>query len=61
MKDSLMPGLRATLTMRVAPEMLVPRLAALFTNFGDMPEVLATMAMVGFVEFGLPEMHQRPS
>ena len=50
MKDSLKPGLRATLTMRVAPEMLVPRLAGLFPNFADMPEVLATMAMVGFVE-----------
>lgn len=50
MKDSLTPGLRATLTMRVTPEMLVPRLAGLFANFGDMPEVLATMAMVGFVE-----------
>jgi len=50
MKDSLKPGLRATLTMRVTPEMLVPRLAGLFPNFGDMPEVLATMAMVGFVE-----------
>ena len=50
MKDSLKPGLRATLTMRVASEMLVPRLAGLFANFGDMPEVLATMAMVGFVE-----------
>jgi len=50
MKDSLKPGLRATLTMRVTPEMLVPRLAGLFANFGDMPEVLATMAMVGFVE-----------
>jgi fluoroacetyl-CoA thioesterase len=36
--------------MRVTPEMLVPRLAGLFANFGDMPEVLATMAMVGFVE-----------
>ena len=50
MKDSLKPGLRATLTMRVAPQMLVPRLAGFFPNFGDMPEVLATMAMVGFVE-----------
>jgi fluoroacetyl-CoA thioesterase len=50
MKDSLKPGLRAVLTMRVAPEMLVPRLAGLFANFADMPEVLATMAMVGFLE-----------
>ena len=50
MKDSLKPGLRATLTMPVAPDMLVPRLAGFFPNFGDMPEVLATMAMVGFVE-----------
>jgi fluoroacetyl-CoA thioesterase len=50
MKDSLKPGLRATLTMRVAPEMLVPHLAGFFPNFGDMPGVLATMAMVGFVE-----------
>ena len=50
MKDSLKPGLRATLTTRVTPEMLVPRLAGFFPNFGDMPEVLATMAMVGFVE-----------
>jgi fluoroacetyl-CoA thioesterase len=30
--------------------MLVPRLAGFFANFGDMPEVLATMAMVGFIE-----------
>ncbi len=50
MTDSLKPGLRATLTTRVAPEMLVPRLAGLFGNFSDMPDVLATMAMVGFVE-----------
>ena len=50
MKDTLKPGLCATLTKRVAPEMLVPRLAGFFPNFGDMPEVLATMAMVGFVE-----------
>jgi fluoroacetyl-CoA thioesterase len=50
MKDSLKPGLRATLAMRVAPDMLVPRLAGFFGNFADMPEVLATMAMVGFVE-----------
>jgi fluoroacetyl-CoA thioesterase len=50
MKDSLKPGLRATLTMRVASDMLVPRLAHFFPNFDDMPEVLATMAMVGFVE-----------
>ena len=50
MKDSLKPGLCATLTMRVTPQMLVPRLAGLFANFGDMPEVLATMAMIGFVE-----------
>jgi fluoroacetyl-CoA thioesterase len=50
MKDRLKPGLRATLAMRVTAEMLVPRLAGFFPNFGDMPEVLATMAMVGFVE-----------
>ena len=50
MKDSLKPGLRAALTMRVAPQMLVPSLAGFFPNFGDMPEVLSTMAMVGFVE-----------
>ncbi|THD45475.1 MAG: thioesterase [Bradyrhizobium sp.] len=50
MKDSLKPGLRATLTATVVPEMLVPNLAGLFANFGEMPEVLATMALVGFVE-----------
>ena len=50
MKDSLKTGLRATLSTPVTAEMLVPRLAGLFPNFGDMPEVLATMAMVGFVE-----------
>ena len=50
MKESLKPGLRAASTMRVTPEMLVPGLAGFFANFGDMPEVLATMAMVGFVE-----------
>ncbi len=50
MKDSLKPGIHAALTMRVTPQMLVPRLAGFFPNFGDMPEVLATMAMVGFVE-----------
>jgi fluoroacetyl-CoA thioesterase len=36
--------------MRVAPDMLAPRLARFFPNFGDMREALATMAMVGFVE-----------
>jgi fluoroacetyl-CoA thioesterase len=50
MKDSLKPGLRATLAMQVAPQMLVPNLTGLFGSFGDMPEVLATMMMVGFVE-----------
>jgi len=50
MKDSLKPGLRATLAMPVAPGMLVPNLARFFGNFADMPEVMATMAMVGFIE-----------
>ena len=50
MKDSLKPGLRATLTMRIAPDMLAPGPAHFFPNSGDMPEVLATMAMVGCVE-----------
>ena len=50
MQNTLKPGLRAVSTTRVTPEMLVPRLAGFFPNFGDMPEVLATMAMVGFVE-----------
>ena len=50
MQNTLKPGLRAVLTMRVTPETLVPGLAHFFPNFGDMPEVLATMAMVGFVE-----------
>ena len=50
MKASLKSGLRATLSMPVAPQMLVPELAGFFPNFGDMPAVLATMAMVGFVE-----------
>ena len=50
MKDSLKPALRTTLTATVVPQMLVPNLAGLFANFGDMPEVLATMALVGFVE-----------
>jgi len=50
MKDSLKPGLRATLAMPVAPSMLVPGLTDLFPSFADMPEVLATMAMVGFIE-----------
>ena len=50
MQNTLKPGLRAALTMRVTPETLAPGLAHFFPNFGDMPEVLATMAMVGFVE-----------
>ena len=50
MQNTLKPGLRAALTMWVTPEMLVPRLAGFFPNFRDMPEVLATMAMIGFVE-----------
>lgn len=50
MKDSLKPGLRATLAMPLAPGMLVPNLAGFFPNFGDMPEVMATMALVGFIE-----------
>ena len=50
MKESLRRGIRATLATPVTPHMLVPHLAGFFPNFGDMPEVLATMALVGFIE-----------
>ena len=43
-------GLRHSMTMVVRERATVPGLATVFDNFIEMPPVLATMAMIGFVE-----------
>jgi fluoroacetyl-CoA thioesterase len=51
MPDAAPPiGLRHRLTMVVSERATVPGLATVFGNFSEMPPVLATMAMIGFVE-----------
>ena len=51
MSDPVPPiGLRHTMSMVVSGRATVPGLATVFGNFTEMPPVLATMAMIGFVE-----------
>ncbi len=47
----LQPGLRYQQTLRVDKQLTVPALASAFTGFADMPPVLATAYLVGFVEW----------
>jgi fluoroacetyl-CoA thioesterase len=49
-KDAPPIGLRHSLTMVVSERATVPGLATVFSNFVEMPPVLATMSMIGFVE-----------
>jgi len=50
LRDTLIPGLRHESRTIVTPAMLVPALAGQLPPFADMPAVLATAMMVGFVE-----------
>jgi fluoroacetyl-CoA thioesterase len=51
MRDTLQPGLRATLTYQVAEDRTVPHLLPEASEFADMPQVLATGYLVGLVEW----------
>lgn len=48
--DRLVVGLRHGLTITVDESLTVPRVSAAFHGFHDMPPVLATAFLVGFVE-----------
>jgi fluoroacetyl-CoA thioesterase len=50
MPDAPPIGLRHRMTLVVSERATVPGLATVFGNFSEMPPVLATMAMIGFVE-----------
>lgn len=47
----LQPGLRHLQTMRVDERHTVPALAKAFAGFADMPPVLATAQLIGFIEW----------
>ena len=49
-KPGLRPGLTHSRSLIVEPSITVPALPALLGAFTDMPPVLATACMVGFVE-----------
>ena len=49
-KPGLQPGLTHSRSLIVEPSITVPALPALLGAFTDMPPVLATACMVGFVE-----------
>jgi fluoroacetyl-CoA thioesterase len=49
-KPGLQPGLTHSRSLIVEPSITVPALPALLGVFADMPPVLATACMVGFVE-----------
>lgn len=51
MRDTLRPGLTATLTYTVPPERTVPHLLPESDAFAAMPRVLATGYLVGIVEW----------
>jgi fluoroacetyl-CoA thioesterase len=51
MKSDLKPGLRHVETLRVDPSLTVPAVSAAFASFADMPPVLATAFLVGFIEW----------
>ncbi|WP_309084061.1 thioesterase family protein [Chelativorans sp.] len=50
MKDTLVAGLTHEAEITVTREMLVPSLSGELPAFADMPPVLATAMMVGFIE-----------
>jgi fluoroacetyl-CoA thioesterase len=49
--DDLKPGLRHRQTLTVDESLTVPEVARAFTGFRDMPPVLATAYLIGFVEW----------
>ena len=51
MRDTLRPGLTASLTYEVAADRTVPHLLPEAAEFADMPQVLATGYLVGLVEW----------
>jgi fluoroacetyl-CoA thioesterase len=51
MRDTLRPGLAATLTYQVAEDRTVSHLLPESAEFADMPQVLATGYLVGLVEW----------
>jgi fluoroacetyl-CoA thioesterase len=51
MRDTLQPGLTASLTYEVATDRTVPHLLPEAAEFADMPQVLATGYLVGLVEW----------
>jgi fluoroacetyl-CoA thioesterase len=51
MNTDLMPGLRHVETLRVDQSLTVPSVSPAFASFADMPPVLATALMVGFIEW----------
>jgi fluoroacetyl-CoA thioesterase len=51
MRDTLRPGLTASLTYVVAEDRTVPHLLPEAAEFADMPQVLATGYLVGLVEW----------
>jgi len=51
MRDTLRPGLTATLTYEVAEDRTVAHLLPEASEFADMPQVLATGYLVGLVEW----------
>jgi len=55
MSPDLQPGLRHVQRLAVGQHMLVPALAGSFASFTDMPPVLATAILVGFLEWACIE------
>jgi fluoroacetyl-CoA thioesterase len=55
MSPELKPGLRHVQNLRVDPALTVPAVSSTFTGFADMPPVLATAFMVGFIEWACIE------
>jgi fluoroacetyl-CoA thioesterase len=51
MRDTLKPGLTASLTYEVQADRTVPHLLPEAAEFADMPQVLATGYLVGLVEW----------
>ena len=55
MKPGLTPGLRHVQSLRIDRSLTVPAVSRAFTGFADMPEVLATAYLVGFIEWACIE------
>jgi fluoroacetyl-CoA thioesterase len=56
--ERLFTGTKHRLQLRVDEHLIVPALAGAFTGFSDMPPVLATVFMVGFIEWACIESLQ---